>query len=116
MAQAVETVVLASVSTGAGAFLSAAVDLLDYEGIVRVTQNLGLITGSISIPVLTQSDTSGGTYVALTTDGAFGVAQSLATSVTFDASSAKRFIKYSTTVTTGPILWGITAVGFKKYR
>jgi len=117
MAQSLITNVVSSISTGAGAFLSAAVDLIDYEGVVEVIQNFGALTGSTTVPVLTQSDTSGGTYSALDTGAtAFGVAANAVTSVKFNASEAKRFIKYGCTITTGPILMSITVVGFKKYR
>ena len=116
MSQSVPVVVVAAVSQGAGALLSAAVDLLEYDGVVEVVQSLGTITGSISIPVLTQSDTSGGTYVALATEGAFGVTASALTKVQFSSSEAKLFIKYSTTVTTGPAAMSVVLSGFKKYR
>jgi hypothetical protein len=116
-AQSLLTTVVHSVSTGAGAFLSGAVDLLDYEGLVEVIQDFGALTGSTTVPVLTQSDTSGGTYVALDTGAtAFGVAANAVTSVKFSASESKRFIKYGCTITTGPILMSVTVVGFKKYR
>jgi len=117
MAQSLITNVVSSISTGAGAFLSGAVDLQDYEGMVEVIQNFGALTGSTTVPVLTQSETSGGTYVALDTGAtAFGTAANVASSVKFNASEAKRFIKYGCTITTGPILMSVTVVGFKKYR
>lgn len=116
LSQSVPVVVVAAVSQGAGALLSAAVDLLDYEGVVEVVQSLGTITGSISVPVLTESDTSGGTYTARATEGAFGITASALTKVQFSASEAKRFIKYSTTVTTGPAAMSVVLSGFKKYR
>ena len=117
LTQAVETSVVASVSTGNGAFLSPAVDLIDYEGVVRVVLNTGTIAaGSITVPVLTQSDASGGTYVALATNGAFSASAATVSAVTFNASESLRFIKFSSTVTTGPVLWSVTVVGFKKYR
>ena len=116
LSQAVVGTITAPVSTGAGAYLSAAFDLIDYDGVVAVTFNAGALTGSITVPAITQSDTSGGTYSALATDGAFEVTAATVSTVTFSASTAKRFIKFGHTVTTGPILQSITITGFKKYR
>lgn len=115
LAQAVAVNVITPVSQGAGAYLSAGIDLLDYEGVVQVVQNLGVLVGAYTVPVITQSDTVGGTYSALTTSGAFGTTASALTSVTFNASSSKRFIKYGASVGTSALV-SVNLTGFKKYR
>lgn len=118
LSQALNTNVTASVSTGAGAFVSAAVDLQDYEGVVQIILNTGTITGSLSAISVTECATSGGSYTVLTQTpgGAFSVAAATVSSIYIDASAALRFVKFNATVTTGPVLWSVTVVGFKKYR
>lgn len=108
--------VVTPVSQGAGAFLSSAIDLLDYEGEVEVTQNLGALSGAFTVPKVTASDTSGGTYSDVTySSGAFGTTQNAISAVKFSASESKRFIKYGATVGTSALI-SVTVTGVKKYR
>jgi hypothetical protein len=116
MSQSVPVNIVSPVSQGAGAFLSTALDLLDYEGEVEVQQNLGALSGAFTVPLLTASDTSGGTYTNVElTSGAFGTSASALSSVRFNASTAKRFLKYGATVGTSALI-SVTLTGFKKYR
>ena len=115
LAQAVVINVITPVSQGAGAFLSSAIDLIDFEGVVVVTQNLGALSGAFTVPIITDSDTSGGTYGTITTSGAFGTTQNAITSVSYNVSEGKRFLKYSATVGTTALI-SVTLTGFKKYR
>lgn len=116
MSQSVPVNIISPVSQGAGAFLSSAVDIIDYEGEVEVQQNLGALSGAYTVPLLTMSDTSGGTYVnVVLSSGTFGTAQNVLSSVRFNASTAKRFIKYGASVGTSA-LTSISLTGFKKYR
>jgi len=116
LAQAVPVNVITPVVKTSGAYLSAAIDLLDYEGEVQVIQNLGALTGAYTVPLLTASDASGGTYsnVAIS-NGAFGTTASALTSVTFNASTSKRYLKYGATVGTDAAV-SVVLNGFKKYR
>lgn len=116
LSQNVPANIVSPVSQGSGAFLSAAFDLIDYEGEVEVVQSLGALSGAYTVPLITESDTSGGAYtnVALSS-GAFGTSASALSSVRFNASSAKRFIKYGATVGTLALV-SVTLNGLKKYR
>jgi hypothetical protein len=117
MSQGVPINIITPVSQGAGAFLSSAIDLIDYEGVMEFQQNLGAITGSISLNKLTHCDTSGGTYTDVDQGSqAFGTTASALSSVKVNVSEMKRFLKYAANVTTGPVLISVTATGFKKYR
>ena len=115
MSQAVAINVITPVVQGSGAFLSAAIDLIDFEGVVIVTQNLGALSGAFTVPILTDSDTSGGTYGTIATSGALGTTASAITSVAYNVSEGKRFLKYSATVGTTAAI-SVTLHGFKKYR
>jgi len=107
-----------SVSQGAGAFLSTTgVDLQGYEGVVQAVVTTGAVTGSMSLVRLLDCDTVAGTYV----DIAGATAADVTTAnqvrqIPVDVRSIRRFLKYGATVTTGPILIGVTLIGFKKYN
>ncbi|OGS01538.1 MAG: hypothetical protein A2V88_02620 [Elusimicrobia bacterium RBG_16_66_12] len=116
MSQAVPINVVTPVSQGAGAFLSSAIDISAYEGIVTLEQNLGALSGAFTVPKVTTCETSGGTYTDVTVvAGALGTTQNALTAITFDASQAKKFIKYGATVGTSALI-SVTLSGFKKYR
>lgn len=116
LAQLVTTNVISPVSQGSGAFLSSAIDLIDYEGEVVVTQNLGALSGAYTVPLVQACDTSGGTYADIAlSNGAFGTTQNAVSSVTFNASTAKRYMKYGASVGTTALV-SVTISGFKKYR
>ena len=116
MSQAATINIITPVSQGAGAFLSSAIDLLDYEGVAEFVQNLGVLSGAFTVPKLTHSDTSGGTYTDVDQGGqAFGTTASLLTSVKVNVSELKRFVKYGATVGTSALI-SVTMSGFKKYR
>ena len=116
MSQSVPVNIVSPASQGAGAFLSSAVDLLEYDGEVEVQQNLGALSGAFTVPLLTCSDTSGGTYTNVTlTSGAFGTAQNVLSSVRFNAGTCKRFLKYGMNAGTSAVI-SVTLTGFKKYR
>lgn len=114
LSQNVPLNIISPVSQGAGAFLSSAIDLIGYEGELEVVQNLGALSGAYTVPLLTESDTSGGVYTNVTlASGAFGTTQNAISSVKFVLG--KRFIKFGATVGTSA-LTSITLNGFKKYR
>jgi hypothetical protein len=95
---------------------SAAIDLLEYEGVVEVLCLTGAITGTMD-PKLQDSETSGGTYVDIVgaTAAQVTTANNLR-SIKIDKRSVRRFIKFVGTVVTGPVLIGVSLSGFKKYR
>lgn len=106
--------IISPVSQGAGAFLSSAFDAIGYEGTLEVVQNLGALSGAYTVPLLTESDTSGGTYTNVAiASGSFGTTQNALSSVKFTLN--KRFLKYGATVGTTALV-SITLNGFKKYR
>jgi hypothetical protein len=91
-----------------------AVDLLAYEGPLIVVQNLGAVTGSIVGKVQDSADgstdwqdVSGAAFTSATAAGQ--------QSLTLDADSCRRYVRYIGTITTGPSVMAVVAVGKKKY-
>ena len=92
------------------------VDLTGWEGLVTVAQNLGTITGSISLNKLQDSaDNSAWADVAAGVQtGAFGTTASALSSVQVEVRNLRRYVRYIATVTTGPVAVSVTMTGFKK--
>lgn len=109
---------LASVDAAATANASTVtgIDVLDYEGYLIVTQNVGLLDGgSITGTVITSassdlsSPTTVGTFTAVTTS-----TDPAAQSISIELNKCQRYIGYVGTIVTGGALVGCTAVGKKK--
>ena len=109
---------LASVDAAATANASTAtgIDVLDYEGFLIVTQNVGLLDGgSITGTIITSATsnladpTTVGTFTAVTTS-----TDPAAQSISVELNKCQRYIGYVGTIVTGGALVGCTAVGKKK--
>lgn len=119
ISQAVTTLqLLASIDAAATANASTVtgIDVLDYEGYLIVTQNVGLLDGgSITGTVITSassdlsSPTTVGTFTAVTTS-----TDPAAQSISVELNKCQRYIGYVGTIVTGGALVGCTAVGKKK--
>lgn len=93
---------------------SLGVDISEYEGVITVTQNVGVVTaGSITGKLVTSdaSDLSGA--VDVTGGGFAAVTTAAAQSVTVSCSALKTYIGYVGTIATGPAVVGVTMVGQK---
>lgn len=104
---------LAAVSAAnTAAATGAAVDLLDYEGPVVITQNHGVSTGTLDGAVQDSADGSTGwanvATFAQSTTGADVKA------VVVQSKQVKRYIRYVGTVGTGPQVVAVTMTGVKK--
>lgn len=120
LSRASGAVVHPAVSQAAGAFVSATgVDLQGYEGVVTAVISTGAITGTgLTLARLQDSDTLGGAYVDI--PGQVAPADiTTANQIRFiaqDVRSCRRFLKFAGTVgAAGPLLIGVSLVGFKKY-
>lgn len=109
---------LASIDAAATANASTVtgIDVLDYEGFLIVTQNVGLLDGgSITGTVITSASsdlsdpTTVGTFTAVTTAN-----DPAAQSISVELNKCQRYIGYVGTIVTGGALVGCTAVGKKK--
>ena len=109
---------LASIDAAATANASTAtgIDVLDYEGFLIVTQNVGLLDGgSITGTIITSATsnladpTTVGTFTAVTTS-----TDPAAQSISVELNKCQRYIGYVGTIVTGGALVGCTAVGKKK--
>jgi hypothetical protein len=119
ISQAVTTLqLLASVDAAATANASTAtgIDVLDYEGFLIVTQNVGLLDGgSITGTIITSATsnlatpTTVGTFTAVTTS-----TDPAAQSISIELNKCQRYIGYVGTIVTGGALVGCTAVGKMK--
>jgi hypothetical protein len=119
ISQAVTTMqLLASIDAAATANASTAtgIDVLDYEGFLIVTQNVGLLDGgSITGTIITSATsnladpTTVGTFTAVTTS-----TDPAAQSISVELNKCQRYIGYVGTIVTGGALVGCTAVGKKK--
>lgn len=104
---------LASVSAAnTAAATGSAVDLLDYEGPVVITQNHGLGTGTLDGAIQDSADGSTGwTNVAT-------FAQSTTTAdckvLALQSKQVRRYVRYLGTIVTGPHLVAVTMAGVKK--
>lgn len=96
---------------------SLGVDISEYEGVITVTQNVGVVTaGSITGKLVTSDasdlsgavDVTGGGFTAVTTAN-----DPAAQSVTVACSALKTYIGYVGTIATGPAVVGVTMVGQK---
>lgn len=96
---------------------SLGVDISEYEGVITVTQNVGVVTaGSITGKLVTSDasdlsgsvDVTGGGFTAVTTAN-----DPAAQSVTVSCSALKTYIGYVGTIATGPAVVGVTMVGQK---
>lgn len=88
-------------------------DLTGYEGVVNITQGLGLIGGG-SISATKIQDSADNSNWADVTGATFGTTASAMTSVALDVRSVRRYIRYVATVTTGPVAVAVTLNGYKK--
>jgi hypothetical protein len=119
ISQAVTTMqLLASIDAAATANASTTtgIDVLDYEGFLIVTQNVGLLDGgSITGTIITSATsnladpTTVGTFTAVTT-----ASDPAAQSISVELNKCQRYIGYVGTIVTGGALVGCTAVGKKK--
>lgn len=92
----------------------AAVDLIDYEGKIVITQNHGLGTGTIDGKIQDSADgssgwadVSGATFTQSTTTADCKV-------LALNPKGIRRYIRYVGTVVTGPQLVGVSLAGAKK--
>lgn len=120
LARITTAVIHPSVSQAAGAFASATgLDLQGFEGVVQAVIAVGAVTGTgLVLNRLQDSDTLGGTYVDIALATAADItAANTVRSIPVDVRSVRRFLKYAGTVNAaGPVLVGVTLVGFKKYN
>jgi hypothetical protein len=95
-----------------------AVDITDYDGYIVVTQQTGVVTAGTIVGKLQHGDAADGSDAADITDAAFtsvGTATDLATaSLTVFAPNLKKYLRYVGTITTGPAIVGVSAIGAKK--
>lgn len=107
--------VLACVScANTAAATTAAVNLLDYEGDVLVTENHGLGTGTLDGKIQDSADGSTGwadvsglTFTQKTTTASIQ-------SISVPSKQVRQYIRYLGTIVTGPHLLAISMVGVKK--
>lgn len=91
-----------------------AVDLLEYEGPVVVVQNIGAVTGSCAGKI--QDSADGSTDWQDVTGWTFTSASAAGQqSITISADGCRRYIRYLGTITTGPSVMAVVAIGKKKY-
>lgn len=96
------------------------VSITDYEGYLMVTQHVGLVTAGSIAGKLVHADDDSGTNVADITGATF---TSVTTSnddpnvqkVVINSNGLKPYIGYVGTITTGPVVVGVTFAGVKKY-
>jgi hypothetical protein len=92
-----------------------AVDISGLEGPILVVQDLGDITGAI-VGKLQTGDLANGTDAADITGATFGAGTEAGiSSVVIDANQCKKYLRYLGTVTTGPAVVSVVAIGKEKY-
>lgn len=91
-----------------------AVDVSAYEGPMVVVQNIGAITGSIVGKIQDSADGSTDwqdvTGAAFTSSSAAGQK-----SMVIEPDSTRKYIRYLGTITTGPSVMAVVAIGKAKY-
>lgn len=96
-----------------------AVDITEYEGYLMVTQNTGTVTAGTIVGKLQHGDAADGSDAADVTGATFtsvGTTTDESSQViAVPVSGLKKYLRYVGTVTTGPAVVGVTAVGVKKY-
>lgn len=107
-------------------YAGTAFDTIDYDGTIKVVIDVSSVTGTSPTYdfFISTSDTSGGTYTAITGATASQITASGVREINVDASggslatTCRRFIKVNATVggTTPSALVGEGAVGIKKYQ
>lgn len=113
---AIELLAAASCS-GTAASTGTCVDISEYEGPIVVVQTISAVTGSIAGKIQTgasggggdAADLSGATFTSATS-GSHAVQ-----SITIEANACNKYIRYLGTITTGPAVVGVVAIGKKKY-
>ena len=114
MGQASPAVLLAPVSQGAATVNTAGFDLTGYEGVVVVTQLLGVLTGTIGSQKL-QTSHDNSVWVDITSaQGTFSTLTGTASQQSFDVRSARRWLRYQAVVATNPVLISVNLNGLKK--
>lgn len=101
-------------NTGAATTLS--LDVSSYEGWIRVTANVGTITGTMDMKVVTSansnltssSDAYTWTQVTTSNDDAVYTCD-------LECNALKQYIGFVGTIVTGPVLLGVTVEGSPKY-
>lgn len=105
---------MTAIDKGAGAFTNTGIDLTGFEGEAVIVQNLGAITGSVSL--LRVQDSADNSSFADVTGLTFGTTASAVTSVTFAVGNVRRYVRTAGTVTTGPAAISHTLSGIKKVK
>ena len=102
-----------------GAATGTAVDVLEYEGYIIVTQQVGVVTAGSIAGKLQHGDAADGSDAADITGATFTTVTTsndpLTETITIKADGLKRYLRYVGTITTGPAVVGVSAVGCKKY-
>lgn len=93
---------------------SAAVNLLDYEGPVLITENHGAGTGTLDGKI--QDSADGSTGWADVTGATFTQKTTTASiqSIALQSKQVRQYIRYLGTIVTGPHLLGVSMAGVKK--
>ncbi|MBK9362998.1 MAG: hypothetical protein IPM99_18790 [Rubrivivax sp.] len=116
-AQACEVVnMLPAASRSAGAANGSYVDLSKYEGDAVFVVNTGAITGSVIVKVEDATD-SGGTGLADVTGAVTSSISSANTvaKIIVPCSKLRSHVRVTATVTTGPVLVGVSLMAHPKY-
>lgn len=107
-------VILSASASQASTVTGSAVDLIDYEGPVRIVQNHGTGTGTLDGKI--QDSADGSTGWADVSGATFSQSTTTADvkSLAIDPKQIRRYIRYIGTIVTGPQNVAVTLVGMKK--
>lgn len=92
---------------------SAALNLIEYEGPLLITENHGAGTGTLDGKIQDSADGSTGwadTGFVFTQKGAGAAVESM----NLQSKQVRQYIRYVGTIVTGPHLLGVTVAGVKK--
>lgn len=105
---------LSASASQASTVTGSAVDLIDYEGPVAITQNHGTGTGTLDGKI--QDSADGSTGWADVSGATFSQSTTTADCKTLaiNPKQIKRYIRYVGTIVTGPQNVAVTLVGMKK--
>ena len=96
-----------------------AVDISEYEGYLIVTSQVGVVTAGSIAGKLQHGDESNGSDAADITGATFTTVTTSndpkTETIVIKVDGLKKYLRYLGTITTGPAVVGVSAVGVKKY-
>jgi hypothetical protein len=102
-----------------GAATGTGIDISAYEGYMIVTQQVGVVTGGTIVGKLQHCTAADGTGAADITGATFTscgtTTDEVTESIVIKVDGLNPYLRYVGTITTGPAVVGVSAVGVKKY-